>query len=89
MTKNIGLVIPILCRLIVFPGREQRREKLFVSAVPKEDRLLTFSDWKILTFFLNVGVLKIALHYSHLDLRNCIQFTDLETSVLCHYVLRF
>jgi hypothetical protein len=50
MTKNIGLVIPILCRVIVFPGREQRREKLLVSAVPKQDRLLIFSDWKILTF---------------------------------------
>jgi hypothetical protein len=60
MTKNIGLVIPILCRL-VFPGREQRREKLFVSAVPKEDRLFTFSDWKKLTFFLNFGILKTAL----------------------------
>jgi streptomycin 6-kinase len=50
MTKNIGLVIQILCRGIVFPGREQRREKLFVSAVLKEDRLLIFSDWKKLTF---------------------------------------
>jgi hypothetical protein len=48
--KNIGLVIPILCRGIVFPGREQRQEKLLVSAVLKEDRLLIFSDWKILAF---------------------------------------
>jgi len=50
MTKNIGLVIPILCRGVVFPGREQRREKLLVSAVPEEDRLLIFFGWKILAF---------------------------------------
>jgi hypothetical protein len=50
MTKNVGLVIPILRRGIVFSGREQRREKLLASAVPKEDRLLIFSDWKILAF---------------------------------------
>jgi hypothetical protein len=50
MTKNIGLVIPILCRGIVFSGREHRRKKLLASAVPKEDRLLIFSDWKILAF---------------------------------------